>query len=124
MFGRGAWAIFGLGKDSLETFRTLLEDQATMVTASQLAASAVTRHFKCPIQSASTRSAVPASTKSILSIRSTSRSSRSMRSSEHEEGSDLHAFRRDLGLRGLWVLRSAVPASPHDALVWTVGGLE
>jgi hypothetical protein len=46
MFGRGAWAIFGLGKDSLEAFRTILEDRSMMVTASQLAASAVTRYSK------------------------------------------------------------------------------
>jgi hypothetical protein len=46
MFGRGAWAIFGLGKESLQTFRTILEDRAIMVTASQLAAAAVTRYSK------------------------------------------------------------------------------
>ena len=46
MFGRGAWAIFGLGKESLETFRTILEDQTIMVTASQLAAAAITRDSK------------------------------------------------------------------------------
>ena len=46
MFGRGAWATFGLGKESLETFRTILEDRAIMVTASQLAASAITRDSK------------------------------------------------------------------------------
>ena len=44
MFGRGSWAIFGLGKESLETFRTILEDRAIMVAASQMAASAVTRY--------------------------------------------------------------------------------
>jgi hypothetical protein len=44
MFGRGTWAIFGLGKESLETFRTILEDRAIMVAASQMAASAVTRY--------------------------------------------------------------------------------
>lgn len=46
MFGRGAWAIFGLGKESLETFKTILEDRAIMAASSQLAASAVTRYFK------------------------------------------------------------------------------
>ena len=46
MFGRGAWAIFGLGKESLETFKTMLEDRAVMVSSSQLAASAITRYFK------------------------------------------------------------------------------
>src|SRR4051794_2884044 len=46
MFGRGAWAIFGLGKESLETFKTLLEDRTIMVAASQLAASAITRYSK------------------------------------------------------------------------------
>jgi hypothetical protein len=46
MFGRGAWAIFGLGKESLETFRTMLEDRAVMVAASQMAASAITRYSK------------------------------------------------------------------------------
>jgi hypothetical protein len=46
MFGRGAWAVFGLGKESLETFKTILEDRAIMVTASQLAASAITRYSK------------------------------------------------------------------------------
>ena len=44
MFGRGTWAIFGLGKESLETFRTILEDRAIMVVVSQMAASAVTRY--------------------------------------------------------------------------------
>ncbi|HEU5021239.1 MAG TPA: hypothetical protein VFT60_05095, partial [Bryobacteraceae bacterium] len=46
MFGRGAWAIFGLGKDSLETFRTILEDRSAMLTASQWAAGAITRYSK------------------------------------------------------------------------------
>lgn len=46
MFGRGAWAVFGLGKESLETFRTILEDRNIMVTASQLAAAAITRYSK------------------------------------------------------------------------------
>src|SRR4051794_12094221 len=46
MFGRGAWAVFGLGKESLETFRTILDDRAVMVAASQLAASAITRYSK------------------------------------------------------------------------------
>jgi hypothetical protein len=44
MFGRGTWAIFGLGKESLEIFRTMLEDRSIMVAASQMAASAVTRY--------------------------------------------------------------------------------
>jgi hypothetical protein len=44
MFGRGTWAIFGLGKESIETFRTILEDRAVMVAASQMAASAITRY--------------------------------------------------------------------------------
>ncbi len=44
MFGRGNWAVYGLGKDSLETFVTSLEDRAVMVAASQLAASAITRY--------------------------------------------------------------------------------
>ena len=44
MFGRGTWAILGLGKESLETFRTLLEDKPVMISASQMAASAVTRY--------------------------------------------------------------------------------
>ena len=46
MFGRGAWAVFGLGKESLETFKTILEDRAVMAAASQLAASAITRYSK------------------------------------------------------------------------------
>jgi hypothetical protein len=45
MFGRGTWAIVGLAKESLETFRTNLEDRAIMAACSQLAASAVTRQF-------------------------------------------------------------------------------
>ncbi len=44
MFGRGTWAIFGLGQESLETFRTNLEDRALMLGESQLAADAHTRH--------------------------------------------------------------------------------
>ena len=43
MFGRGTWAIFGLGKESFETFIKNLYDQTLMLAASQLAASAVTR---------------------------------------------------------------------------------
>lgn len=45
MFGRGTWAIMGLAKESLEAFRTSLEDGALMVAVSQMAASAITRHF-------------------------------------------------------------------------------
>jgi hypothetical protein len=45
MFGRGSWAIVGLAKESLEAFRTSLEDRTRMVAYSQMAASAVTRHF-------------------------------------------------------------------------------
>src|SRR5665213_791221 len=45
MFGRGTWAIMGLDKESLEAFRTSLEDRAVMAAASQMAASAITRHF-------------------------------------------------------------------------------
>ena len=45
MFGRGTWAIVGLAKDSLETFRTNLEDRSAMAACSQMAASAVTRQF-------------------------------------------------------------------------------
>jgi hypothetical protein len=46
MFGRGNWAIVGIAKDSLEAFKTNLEDRKLMITVSQLAASAVTRHIK------------------------------------------------------------------------------
>lgn len=45
MFGRGSWAIVGLAKESLDAFRTTLEDRTIMVASSQLAASAITRHF-------------------------------------------------------------------------------
>jgi hypothetical protein len=45
MFGRGTWAIVGLAKESLEAFRTSLEDRTIMVAASQMAASAITRQF-------------------------------------------------------------------------------
>src|SRR5436190_7292315 len=44
MFGRGTWAVSRLGKESLETFRTILEDRAIMVAVSQMAASAITRY--------------------------------------------------------------------------------
>src|SRR5579883_2983927 len=47
MFGRGTWAVVGLAKESLETFRTNLEDRVLMAAASQLEASAVTRQFSC-----------------------------------------------------------------------------
>jgi hypothetical protein len=43
MFGRGTWAIFGLGKESFDPFIKNLYDQTAMLAASQLAASAVTR---------------------------------------------------------------------------------
>jgi hypothetical protein len=45
MFGRGTWAILGLANESLEIFRASLADQAIMAGHSQMAASAVTRHF-------------------------------------------------------------------------------
>src|SRR5258708_12301188 len=45
MFGRGNWAIVGLAKESLDAFRTSLGDRTIMVAASQMAASAITRHF-------------------------------------------------------------------------------
>jgi hypothetical protein len=45
MFGRGTWAIVGLAKESLEAFRTSLEDRSVMAACSQLAAVAVTRQF-------------------------------------------------------------------------------
>jgi hypothetical protein len=45
MFGRGTWAIVGLAKESLETFRTNLEDRSAMAACSQMAAAAVTRQF-------------------------------------------------------------------------------
>jgi hypothetical protein len=45
MFGRGTWAIVGLAQESLEAFRATLEDRAVMAGYSQMAASAVTRHF-------------------------------------------------------------------------------
>ncbi len=45
MFGRGSWAIVGLAKDSLEAFRTSLEDRSIMAAASQIGASAITRHL-------------------------------------------------------------------------------
>jgi hypothetical protein len=44
MFGRGNWAIVGLEKESLDAFRTNLEDRLRMIAVSQLAAAAVTRH--------------------------------------------------------------------------------
>jgi hypothetical protein len=46
MFGRGNWAIVGLAKNSLEAFKTSLENQGLMIAVSQLAASAITRHIK------------------------------------------------------------------------------
>ena len=46
MFGRGNWAIFGLNKDSLEAFKTNLEDRRLMLAVSQCAASAITRHIR------------------------------------------------------------------------------
>jgi hypothetical protein len=45
MFGRGTWAILGLAADSLEAFRTSLEERTVMAGFSQLAAFAVTRQF-------------------------------------------------------------------------------
>jgi hypothetical protein len=47
MFGRGTWAIVGLATESLEAFRTSLEDRTVMAAFSQLAAVAVTRQFSC-----------------------------------------------------------------------------
>ena len=46
MFGRSNWAIVGLAQESLEAFRTNLEDRAIMASLSQMAASAVTRQFE------------------------------------------------------------------------------
>jgi hypothetical protein len=45
MFGRGNWAILGLAKESLEAFKTSLEDRTVMAASSQMAASAITRYF-------------------------------------------------------------------------------
>ena len=45
MFGRGNWAILGLAKESLEAFKTSLEDRNLMVASSQMAATAITRQF-------------------------------------------------------------------------------
>src|SRR6202046_5496980 len=45
MFGRGTWAIVGLATESLEAFRTSLEDRTVMAASSQMAAFAVTRQF-------------------------------------------------------------------------------
>ena len=45
MFGRGNWAVIGLEKESLDAFKTNLEDQLKMIAVSQLAASAMTRHL-------------------------------------------------------------------------------
>jgi hypothetical protein len=45
MFGRGSWAIIGLAKESLDAFRTNLEDRMAMAASSQMAASAITRQF-------------------------------------------------------------------------------
>ena len=45
MFGRGNWAIMGLAKESLDAFKMNLEDRMRMITVSQLAASAITRHM-------------------------------------------------------------------------------
>lgn len=47
MFGRGTWAIVGLAKESLETFRISLEDRTIMAAGSQMAAAAITRQFSC-----------------------------------------------------------------------------
>ena len=45
MFGRGTWAIVGLAKESLGAFTASLQDRTIMVAASQMAASAITRHM-------------------------------------------------------------------------------
>ncbi|MGJ5814364.1 hypothetical protein [Paludibaculum fermentans] len=45
MFGRGNWAILGLAKESLEVFRTNLENQLLMAASSQMAASAIARLY-------------------------------------------------------------------------------
>jgi hypothetical protein len=44
LFGRGNWAVVGLAKESLDAFKTNLEDRLRMIAVSQLAASAITRH--------------------------------------------------------------------------------
>ena len=46
MFGRSNWAIVGLAQESLEAFKTNLEDRAIMASVSQMAAAAVTRQFE------------------------------------------------------------------------------
>jgi hypothetical protein len=45
LFGRGNWAVVGLVKESLDAFKTNLEDRMRMIAVSQLAASAITRHL-------------------------------------------------------------------------------
>jgi hypothetical protein len=44
MFGRGNWAVVGLLKESLDAFKSNVEDRLKMMAVSQLAASAITRH--------------------------------------------------------------------------------
>jgi hypothetical protein len=45
LFGRGNWAVIGLAKESHEAFKATLDERLPMIAASQLAASAITRHL-------------------------------------------------------------------------------
>ena len=45
MFGRGNWAILGLAKESIEAFKTSLENRNIMAACSQIAAVAVSRQY-------------------------------------------------------------------------------
>ena len=67
MFGRGNWAIVGLAKESLEAFRTSLEDQDGHGGMFADGGSPPSPGNSIPIRWASILSALPASTKSIPS---------------------------------------------------------
>lgn len=47
MFARSTWAILGLEKESLNAFKASLENRGAMISVSQAAASAITRHLSC-----------------------------------------------------------------------------
>ena len=88
MFGRGTWAVFGLAKESLEAFRTNLEDRAIMAAA--VANGGIRHHpaIQLPIRSESIRSALPVSTKSIRSRAEHQEELAGYAITEHEDGSD------------------------------------
>ena len=123
MFGRGTWAIFGLGKESLETFRTILEDRSIMVAASQMAASAVTRYSSADTIGINPFSGPRLDEEHPVGLDHEPELAE-YATSEPEERSTLTPPAEILDCEGYGVTEAQFRLHPDNALVWTVGRLE